>query len=208
MTSYLPTSRAALGYLFKVCDLRLSRLEKMLQRKPRLRIVSAEPREPSPTTRPSTGPTKSPNTAASTRPVPTAVIPEEQFDEKLDRPRQDRQGVGEAALSDDENRVLEEASRRALGNRAERADLMAFRRSAKPAPTISMSSSTSTPGSPRRPRETTRSGASLLRVSRRRARRSRPAPLLGRRGRRRRRRIRRTPDHRSGGRDPRVERLA
>ena len=36
---------AAFGYLFKVGDLRLSRLEKMFRRRPRLRIVSPEPRE-------------------------------------------------------------------------------------------------------------------------------------------------------------------
>ena len=73
---------AAYGYLFKVGDLRLSRLEKMFKRSPRLRVVSPEPRESSPT-RPTVGATWSPSSASS-RPAPTAVIPEEQFDEKLD----------------------------------------------------------------------------------------------------------------------------
>ena len=112
---------AAFGYLFKAGDLRLSRLEKMFRRTPRLRIVSAEPREtPTTTTRPSMGPTWSPGTAASTRPAPTAVIPEEQFDEKLDEILVKIAREGRGSLSEDENRVLEEASRRARNRRSER----------------------------------------------------------------------------------------
>ena len=111
---------AAFGYLFKVGDLRLSRLEKLFRRRPRLRIVSAETRESSPSTRPSTGPTWSPNTAASTRPAPTAVVPEEQFDEKLDEILVKIAREGRGSLSEDENRVLEEASRRARNRRSER----------------------------------------------------------------------------------------
>jgi membrane associated rhomboid family serine protease len=111
---------AAFGYLFKVGDLRLSRLETMFRRTPRLRIVPAEPRESSPTTRPSMGPTWSPGTAASTRPAPTAVVPEELFDEKLDEILVKIAREGRGSLSEDENRVLEEASRRARNRRSER----------------------------------------------------------------------------------------
>lgn len=111
---------AAFGYLYKVGDLRLSRLEKLFRRQPRLRIVSAETREPSPTTRPSIGPTWSPSAAASTRPAPTAVIPEEQFDEKLDEILVKIAREGRGSLSEDENRMLEEASRRARNRRSER----------------------------------------------------------------------------------------
>ena len=111
---------AAFGYLFKAGDLRLSRLEKMWKRKPRLRIVPAEPRETSSTSRPSMGPTWSPGTAASTRPAPTAVIPEEQFDEKLDEILVKIAREGRGNLTDEENRVLDEASRRARNRRSER----------------------------------------------------------------------------------------
>jgi membrane associated rhomboid family serine protease len=111
---------AAFGYLFKVADLRLSRLETYFHRRPRLRIVSSESRETSPTPRPSMGPTWSPSTAASTRPAPTAVIPEEQFDEKLDEILVKIAREGRGSLSEDENRVLEEASRRARNRRSER----------------------------------------------------------------------------------------
>jgi membrane associated rhomboid family serine protease len=112
---------AAFGYLFKTGDLRLSRLEKMFRRSPRLRIVSPEPREsPSTTVRPSIGPTWSPGTAASSRPSPTAVVPEEQFDEKLDEILVKIARDGRGSLSEDENRVLEEASRRARNRRSER----------------------------------------------------------------------------------------
>jgi membrane associated rhomboid family serine protease len=111
---------AVFGYLFKVGDLRLSRLEKMFRRKPRLRIVSAETREPTPSTRPTMGPTWSPGAAASARPATTAVIPEEQFDEKLDEILVKIAREGRGSLSEDENRVLEEASRRARNRRSER----------------------------------------------------------------------------------------
>jgi membrane associated rhomboid family serine protease len=111
---------AAFGYLFKVGDLRLSRLESLFRRKPRLRIVPAEPRESSTATRPSIGPTWSSGLAASARPTPVAVIPEEMFDEKLDEILVKIAREGRGSLSEDENRVLEEASRRARNRRSER----------------------------------------------------------------------------------------
>ncbi len=57
---------------------------------------------------------------SSTRPSPTAVIPEEQFDEKLDEILVKIAREGRGSLSEDENRVLEEASRRARNRRSER----------------------------------------------------------------------------------------
>ncbi len=111
---------AAFGYLFKVGDLRLSRLEKMLKAKPRLRIVSPEPRESPAPSRPSMGPTWTPGTAASARPSPTAVIPEELFDEKVDELLIKIAREGRGSLSDDDNRLLDEASRRARNRRSER----------------------------------------------------------------------------------------
>ncbi|WP_435005368.1 rhomboid family intramembrane serine protease [Tundrisphaera lichenicola] len=110
---------AGFGYLFKVGDLRLSRLEKMFKRRPRLRIVSPEPRETT-SARPTIGATWSSSTAATTRPAPTAVIPEEQFDEKLDEILVKIARDGKGALNEEENRILDEASRRARNRRSER----------------------------------------------------------------------------------------
>ncbi len=111
---------AVYGYLYKVGDLRLSRFQKMLKRRPRLRIVSGEPRETSSSPRPSMGPTWSSSTAASARPSSTAIITEEQFDEKFDQILVKIAREGRGNLTDDENRILEEASRRARNRRSER----------------------------------------------------------------------------------------
>ncbi len=110
---------AGFGYLFKAGDLRLSRLETLFKRKPRLRIVSPEPREASPS-RPSVGATWSPSSAATTRIAPTLVIPEEQFDEKLDEILVKIAQDGRGALTEEENRILDEASRRARNRRSDR----------------------------------------------------------------------------------------
>ena len=48
------------------------------------------------------------------------MIPEEQFDEKLDEILVKIAREGRGSLSEDENRVLEEASRRARNRRSER----------------------------------------------------------------------------------------
>ena len=115
---------AAFGYLFKAGDLRLSRLEKLLppqapapdrlapsrgrRRRPRgRRLDRARPGRRAPPPPPG--------------PSPTAVIPEEQFDEKLDEilVRRSPAKAG-ARLTEDENRVLDEASRRARQRRSER----------------------------------------------------------------------------------------
>jgi len=48
------------------------------------------------------------------------VIPEEKFDEKLDEILVKIAREGRASLTEEENRVLEEASRRARNRRSER----------------------------------------------------------------------------------------
>lgn len=119
---------AAFGYLFKTADLRLSTLEKWAKkrRRPKLRIVSPDPRETSPTTtatvRPSVGPSWTPSVASSaaTRPAPVFVIPEEQIDEKLDEILIKIARDGRESLNDEDNRILDEASRRARNRRSER----------------------------------------------------------------------------------------
>ena len=118
---------AVFGYLFKTADLRLSTLEKWAkqQRRPKLRIVSPETREASPTpatVRPSVGPSWTPSVAstATTRPAPVFVIPEEQIDEKLDEILIKIARDGRDSLNDEDNRILDEASRRARNRRSER----------------------------------------------------------------------------------------
>ena len=118
---------AAFGYLFKTADLRLSTIEKWAKqkRRPKLRIVSPDPREASPTpatVRPSVGPSWTPSvaSASATRPSPVFVPPEEQIDEKLDEILVKIARDGRGALSDEENRILDEASRRARNRRSER----------------------------------------------------------------------------------------
>ncbi len=118
---------AAFGYLFKMVDLRLSTIEKWFKqkRRPKLRIVSPDPRETSPTTatvRPSVGPSWTPSvaSASATRPSPVFVTPEEQIDEKLDEILIKIARDGRESLNDEDNRILDEASRRARNRRSER----------------------------------------------------------------------------------------
>ena len=118
---------AAFGYLFKTVDLRFSTLEKWakLRRRPKLRIVNPDPREATPapaTVRPTVGPSWTPSGAstATTRPAPVFVIPEEQIDEKLDEILVKIARDGRDSLSEEDNRILDEASRRARNRRSER----------------------------------------------------------------------------------------
>ena len=118
---------AAFGYLYKTVDLRLSTLEKWAkqQRRPKLRIVTSDPRDasPSPTVvRPTVKPTWNPGGTSTTtaRPAPVFVIPEEQIDEKLDEILIKIAREGRASLNEEDNRILDEASRRARNRRSER----------------------------------------------------------------------------------------
>jgi hypothetical protein len=115
---------AAYGYLFKRFDLRWSRMPWMRMRRPRFRVISPDPREvPLPRTGPLTsGPTWSSEPAAAgvSKPATTAVVPEEQLDAKLDEILAKIAREGRSGLTDDENRVLQEASRRAQNRRSGR----------------------------------------------------------------------------------------
>ena len=118
---------AAFGYLYKTVDLRFSSLEKWAkqQRRPKLRIVSPDPREVSPTVttvRPTVGPSWTPSgtSTATTRPAPVFVISEEQIDEKLDEILIKIAREGRESLSEEDHRILDEASRRARNRRSER----------------------------------------------------------------------------------------
>jgi len=111
-------SGAAFGYLYKTFDLRLSRLSWKRARRPRLRVVSPEPREKS-VSRPA-GPTWSPESATVNKPSTTAVLPEEQLDERLDEVLAKIAREGRSGLTEDENRILQEASQRARNRRSDR----------------------------------------------------------------------------------------
>ena len=112
---------AAYGYLFKRFDLRWSRLPWSRLGRPRLRIVPVDPPREKPAVRPSAGPTWSPNTASVSKPASTtAVVPEEQLDARLDEVLAKIAREGRDGLSEEENRVLQEASRRARNRRSDR----------------------------------------------------------------------------------------
>lgn len=113
---------AGYGYLFKQFDLRFSRFRWSNMRRPKLRIVSADPpREKlTPRTTVSSGPTWQPNSASVSKPAATAVVPEEQLDARLDEVLAKIAREGRAGLTEDENRILQEASRRARNRRSDR----------------------------------------------------------------------------------------
>lgn len=118
---------AAFGYLYKTVDLRLSTIQKWAKqhRRPKLRIVAPDQREVSPTPatiRPTVKPTWTPSATSTTtaRPPSVFIIPEEQIDEKLDEILIKIARDGRDSLSEEDNRVLDEASRRARNRRSER----------------------------------------------------------------------------------------
>lgn len=111
-------SGAAYGYLFKRFDLRWSRLSWRRMSRPRLRVISPEPREkPAPR---ASGPTWSPTPVTTLKPTTTAVLPEEQLDARLDEVLAKIAREGRSGLTEEENRVLQEASRRARNRRSDR----------------------------------------------------------------------------------------
>ncbi len=115
---------AGYGFLFKQFDLRWSRLLGLLPfgtRRPRFRVVAP----PEPRDRVSAGPSRSagagvgggvdvPSTA---RPTLTPFEPEEGLDERLDEVLAKIAREGRTGLTDEENRILEAASRRARNRR-------------------------------------------------------------------------------------------
>jgi membrane associated rhomboid family serine protease len=110
---------ALYGYLFKRFDLRWSRLSWKGLRRPRLRVIVPDPREKS-VPRPS-GSSWSSNPATIAKPsMTTAVVPEEQLDARLDEVLAKIAREGRVGLTEEENRVLQEASRRARNRRSDR----------------------------------------------------------------------------------------
>ena len=115
---------AAYGYLYKRFDLRWTRLLTRPPRRPRLRVVSAEPREhvaPAPVP-----PGVQARTSAPTPDIPRATppgpsFPEEQLNARLDEVLAKIVSQGRETLTDEEHRILQEASRRARSRRDESA---------------------------------------------------------------------------------------
>jgi membrane associated rhomboid family serine protease len=111
---------AVYGYLFKTLDLRWSRMPWSRGRRPRLRIIAPEPREKGVAPRPSTS-SWSANPATAAKPsMTTAVFPEEQLDARLDEVLAKIAREGRERLTEEENRVLQEASLRARNRRSDR----------------------------------------------------------------------------------------
>ena len=110
---------AGFAFLFKQFDLRWSRLFSGRVFKPRLRIFSPVPREQTRTRSPS--PSRTSATVGSAgKSAPVSVIPEEQLDAKLDEVLAKIAREGRSGLTEEELRVLQEASRRARIRRSDR----------------------------------------------------------------------------------------
>jgi membrane associated rhomboid family serine protease len=107
---------AAYGFLYKHYDLRLTKLWAAGSRRPKFRVVSPEPRDKAPLP---AGPSRS-ATAGASRPASTPVFPEEQLDARLDEILAKIAREGRGGLTDEENRILQEASRRARDRRNDR----------------------------------------------------------------------------------------
>lgn len=109
---------ALYGFLYKTYDLRWSRLLSARRHRPRMRIVSPpEPRDRVPTPPPASARSAA---AGAPRHAPTLYFPEEQLDAKVDEILAKIAREGRDGLTEDEIRVLEEASRRARNRRSDR----------------------------------------------------------------------------------------
>jgi membrane associated rhomboid family serine protease len=115
----------AYGWAYKASGFRWTRLFRFpfFQNRPRLRIVPPEPRERS-WPRTSSTATTLPDPPApfspSARPASTSVLAEDQLDARLDEVLAKIAREGRGSLTDEEHRILQEASRRAQNKRSER----------------------------------------------------------------------------------------
>jgi membrane associated rhomboid family serine protease len=114
--SHLAGAVFALAY--KQFDLRWSRMVSGRFFKPSLRLFSP-PREPSRSRTPNSSWTSS-SVAGSSRGTSVSVLPEEQLDARLDEVLAKIAREGRSGLTEDELRVLQEASRRARIKRSDR----------------------------------------------------------------------------------------
>jgi membrane associated rhomboid family serine protease len=110
---------AGFAFLFKQFDLRWSKLFSGRVFRPRLRIFTPVPREPSRTRSPNPARTSA-SVGGSSKSAGVSVISEEQLDARLDEVLAKIAREGRGGLSEDELRVLQEASRRARIRRSDR----------------------------------------------------------------------------------------
>jgi membrane associated rhomboid family serine protease len=113
---------AAFGYLYKTQGLRLSGWWRFRPFRPRLRVFSPSSSEASAGSRAADSP-RGGNVATGTsgsRPSVSVIYPEEQLDARVDEILAKIAREGRTGLSDEENRILLEASRRAKMRRSER----------------------------------------------------------------------------------------
>ena len=110
---------AAFAFAFKQLDLRWSRLITGRVFKPRLRIFSPVPREQNRTRSPSPSRTSS-SAGGGGKPASVSVLPEEQLDARSIEVVAKIAREGRSGLTEEEVRVLQEASRRARIRRSDR----------------------------------------------------------------------------------------
>ena len=111
---------AGFAFLFKQFDLRCGRgYSRGRVFKPRLRIFSPVPREQTRTRTPNPS-RSSASVGVAGKSAPVSVIPEEQLDAKLDEVLAKIAREGRSGLTEEELRVLQEASRRARIRRSDR----------------------------------------------------------------------------------------
>jgi membrane associated rhomboid family serine protease len=108
---------AAFGFCYKQFDLRWSRLVDGKFRRPRLRIFSPVPFDQTRTRAPSSSRSSSEGAGAKSSTV--TVLPEEQLDARLDEVLAKIAREGRGGLTEDDHRVLQEASRRARNKRSD-----------------------------------------------------------------------------------------
>ncbi len=108
------------GWAYKKWDIRLSRLLSRRPRRPRFRVVSPEPRDHDRVSPLTSGSGSSRSAAVGARREAPPYYPEEQLDAKLDEVLAKIAREGRGGLTEEENRVLQEASRRARDRRGER----------------------------------------------------------------------------------------
>jgi membrane associated rhomboid family serine protease len=109
---------AGFAWAFKHFDLRWSRLISGRFRRPRLRIVTPVSFDQSRSRAPS--PSRMSNEGVSGKASTVSVLPEEQLDARLDEVLAKIAREGRAGLTEEDHRVLQEASRRARNKRSDR----------------------------------------------------------------------------------------
>jgi membrane associated rhomboid family serine protease len=113
---------AAYGYLYKSFDLRWSHLVsfRLGRRRPKLRVVKPDLYDREMDVPLPAGSTKSVTTSPASRPSPNVAHAEEQLEARLDEVLAKIAREGKGGLTEEENRVLQEASRRAQDRRSDR----------------------------------------------------------------------------------------